>query len=160
MLHHALAVAAVVVAASACRIEDRTPTGTRQDEATVRAVITTFYQGRATHDWAAARSVLWDSAIVAVHEPVAGGVWAASSADDYVAAAARSVRGRPPSAGVSLVRTDFRQQGPLATMWVTARSDEYGLRASAADHFLLRRINGAWRIVHYVSVPQRDIAGP
>ena len=158
-----VAAASLLLVAAACRIEDRTPTGTRLDEETVRAVLSEFYQSRATHDWDAARSVLWDSVTVELHQPVAGGIWSTyHSADDYVAAARREARETADDDRVNLVRTDFRQQGPLASVWVTTRSElppPLEGTVVSVDHFLLRRIDGAWRIVHLVSVPDRDAAG-
>lgn len=153
----------LVLAAAGCRIEDRTPTGSRQDEATVREVLAAFYQTRAEHDWIGARGLLWDSLTVELHQPVAGGVWSSyRSADDYVDAERRGARGEPVSDGVRVVRTDYRQQGPLASVWVTTRSElppPLSGSVVAIDHFLLRRIDGAWRIVHLVSIPDRDAAG-
>lgn len=157
------AAASLLLAVAACRIEDRTPTGSRQDEETVREVLSSFYQSRAAHEWTAARSLLWDSVTVELHQPVAGGVWSTyRSADDFIAAERRFARGEIPSDGVRLVRTDFRQQGPLASVWITTRTDNeppFGGSRVSVDHFLLRRINGAWRIVHLVSIPDRDAAG-
>ena len=156
--------ASVLLAAAGCRIEDRTPTGSRQDEATVREVLAAFYQSRAAHDWAGARDLMWDSATVELHQPVAGGLWSIyRSADDYLTAERRASRGAEPGDGVRVVRTDFRQQGPLAAVWVTTRTELPPPLAGsvvAIDHFLLRRIDGAWRIVHLVSIPDRDAAGP
>lgn len=155
--------ASMVLVAAGCRIEDRTPTGSRQDEATVREVLAAFYQSREAHDWAGARDLLWDSVTVELHQPVAGGLWSIHrSADDYLAAERRDARGVEPGDGVRVVRTDFRQQGPLASVWVTTRSELPPPLAGsvvAIDHFLLRRIEGAWRIVHLVSIPDRDAAG-
>lgn len=153
--------ASLVLAAAGCRIEDRTPTGSRQDEETVREVLAAFYESRAAHDWPGARDLLWDSVSVELHQPVAGGLWSSyRSADDYLAAERRLVRGEPDG-DVRVVRTDFRQQGPLAAVWVTTRSELPPPLAGSVvsvDHFLLRRIDGAWRIVHFVSIPDRDAA--
>jgi hypothetical protein len=158
-----LAAASLALVVAACRIEDRTPTGSRLDEQTVRAVLTEFYQSRAARDWEVAEGLMWDSATVELHQPVAGGVWSTyHSAADYLAAAARQTRGSPPAEDVRVIRTDFRQQGPLASVWVTTRSPLPPPLAGsvvAVDHFLLRRIDGAWRIVHLVSIPDRDAAG-
>ena len=155
--------ASMVLAASGCRIEDRTPTGSRLDEETVREVLAAFYGSRASHDWDGARALLWDSVTVELHQPVAGGLWFTHrSADEYLAAERRDARDETPSDGVRVVRTDFRQQGPLAAVWVTTRSELPPPLAGsvvAVDHFLLRRIEGAWRIVHLVSIPDRDAAG-
>src|SRR5690606_29384802 len=97
--------ASVLLAAAGCRIEDRTPTGSRQDEATVREVLAAFYQSRAAHDWAGARDLMWDSATVELHQPVAGGLWSIyRSADDYLTAERRASRGAEPGDGVRVVR--------------------------------------------------------
>lgn len=158
-----LIAASLALAVAACRIEDRTPTGSRLDEQTVREVLSAFYESRAAQDWDAARSLLWDSVTVELHQPVAGGIWSTyHTAADYVDAARRQTRGGRPSDAVHLLRTDYRQQGPLASVWVTARSElPPPLEGSvvAVDHFLLRRIDGAWRIVHLVSIPDSDAAG-
>lgn len=153
----------LLLTVSACRIEDRTPTGTRQDEQTVRAVLAAFYQSRSAHDWESAQSLLWDSVTVELHQPVAGGIWSSyHSADDYIAAVQRDVQGDPEAEGVRVMRTDFRQQGPLAAVWVTTRRElppPLEGTVVAVDHFLLRRMDGAWRIVHLVSIPDREAAG-
>ena len=158
-----VAAASLVLTAAGCRIEDRTPTGSRQDEATVREVLAAFYESRAERDWSGAKDLLWDSVTVELHQPVAGGLWSSyRSADEYLAAERRGASNGAAGDGVRVVRTDFRQQGPLAAVWVTTRSELPPPLAGsvvAIDHFLLRRIDGAWRIVHLVSIPDRDAAG-
>lgn len=57
--------------------------------------------------------------------------------------------GDPSPGAMRVVRMDLRQEGDLATAWVTTRVE--GEPAGAGDvleHFVLRRGEGTWRIVN------------
>ena len=53
-----LALLAVLLAASACRIEDRTPTGTRRDEDAVQALVAGYARTLSDRDWVGTRRAL------------------------------------------------------------------------------------------------------
>jgi len=150
-------VAAVVL--GACRIEDRTPTGTRRDEDAIRSVLASYYQSRGQRDWSGSRALFWDSATVELRSTPPDTAWRDfHSADAYHQYLARTYAGDRSSAiAVRMFRLDIRQQGDLAGAWVVTRRrplagegrDEVG----TVDHLLLRRQGGAWRIVNYASTP-------
>ena len=152
---------ALVLAGSlaGCRIEDHTPSGTRRDEDAVRAVVATYYRSVSQKMWASGRSVFWDSATVSTRPMTADTNWLTFRTSlDYFTYLARSYRTLSPgSLGPRLVRTDFRQSGDVAAIWATVRMTPPAAGVSGeiqrVDHFVLRRIQGAWRIVDLVSVP-------
>ena len=142
-----------------CSVEDRTPTGSRQDEDAARAVVAEYYRMTSAQDWPAVRATLWDSATVAVR-PAPGAEWYSFGAPDpFVKHLGRSLRGLAPGElGPRLIRTDFRQADGLVSLWVTTRLEQpqggAAVEVEHIDHFVLRRFaGGAWRIVHLVSVP-------
>jgi hypothetical protein len=153
-----LALVAVVVL-GACRIEDRTPTGTRRDEDAIRSVLASYYQSRGQRDWSGSRALFWDSATVELRPAPPDTAWRDfRTADAYHQYLARTYAGDRSSAiAVRMFRLDIRQQGDLAGAWVVTRRrplagegrDEVG----TVDHLLLRRQAGAWRIVSYASTP-------
>jgi len=129
----------------ACRIEDRSPEGSRRDEEQIRGVIAAYYDGVGSQSWASARPLFWDSATVQVRaandtawrqfrDPDAYGAFLAVRPGPHIAA-------RP-------IRMDARQEEDVATVWVEVRRGEGGERT--AEHFALRKMDGAWRIVGMV----------
>ena len=154
-----------VVALAACRIEDHTPTGSRRDEDAVRAAVGTFYRTASAQHWDSTRAVLWDSAAVEVRPRPDSGWLAFRSAADYVAYLAERDRGlQPGELGPRMTRTDFRQEGGIAAMWVATRLNERGLdgvvhEVSRTDHFVLRRVGTRWEIVNLVSAPEPAARG-
>ena len=50
-----LALLAVLLAASACRIEDRTPTGTRRDEDAIQQLVAAYARTLSDRDWTGSR---------------------------------------------------------------------------------------------------------
>lgn len=149
-----------VAAIAACRIEDRTPTGTRRDEDAVRAAVASFYRTASAQHWDSTRALLWDSAAVEVRPRADSGWLAFRSAADYVTYLAERDRGlRPGELGPRMTRTEFRQEGGIAAMWVAARLSELGLdgavhEVARTDHFVLRRVGDRWEIVNLVSAPE------
>lgn len=152
MLRRRLALSAIVIVSmSACRFEDRSPDGTRLDEEEIRAVVTAYYDGLTNRAWAGARTLFWDSATVQVRQtPVS--TWRSFSDPDAYGAflAARPGMDRE----IRALRIDTRQEGDFASAWVETRRVAGGarLRDTPPDHFLLRRIDGAWRIAGLVAV--------
>jgi hypothetical protein len=64
----------------------------------------------------------------------------------------RWLRGvEPENFDVRVLRTDLRQEGDLAAVWVTTRrrtpSGPGGLEREWVEHVVLRRIDGDWRIL-------------
>ncbi len=154
-----LALVLGVVAVGACRIEDRTPAGTRRDDEAIRALLATYYQSLGARDWATSRSLFWDSAAVEIRRTAPDSAWRAfRSADSYHQYLSRTFGGGiAPVLAVRMFRIDIRQQGDLATAWVVTRrrpTDREGAgEVGTADNVLLWRRGAAWRIAGLASVP-------
>ena len=150
-----------IVALPACRIEDRTPTGSRRDDQSIRAVVATYYRSLSARDWPSSRSLFADSAQIMVRgaDDTSWNHFAGS--EPYHLELIRQARDRPIEAGEVLVaRLDVRQEGELAAVWVSARhhvSDPEHAESRSADHFVLRRVDGAWRVVALYSTPVSDL---
>lgn len=159
MLRLRSAAIAVVVLAAACRIEDRTPTGSRHDEDAIRAVLATYYQSLSMRDWSRSQALFADSAVVVLRHASPDSIWREfRSAGAYHRYLAQTFAGdRSRAIAVRMFRLDARQQGDLASAWVITRRrplagegrDEVG----TADNFLLRRRHGEWRILSVASIP-------
>ena len=54
-----LALLAMLLAASACRIEDRTPTGTRRDEDAVQSLVAAYARTLSERYWIGTRRLFW-----------------------------------------------------------------------------------------------------
>ncbi|MEO8226197.1 MAG: nuclear transport factor 2 family protein [Gemmatimonadota bacterium] len=147
------------LALSACRIEDRTPAGSRRDEDAIRSVLATYYQSVGAGDWAASRALFWDSAMVEVRHAGTDSAWREyRTADAYHRDLARRYGSHELSeVSVRIFRLDLRQQGDLASAWVTTRrrpiAGEGRLEVGTADDVILRRAGGTWRIVALASAP-------
>lgn len=145
--------------ASACRIEDRTPTGTRRDEDAIRAVLATYYRSIADGNGAAAREVFWDSATVQLQPAGATDSWDSfRGVEPFLGVLALEYAGPGVEvSGARMTRVDLRQQGDVAAAWVAARLEARDAEGEdereRMDHVVLRRIGGQWRIVNLVSVP-------
>ena len=152
------AVALVIgaLAIGGCRIEDRSPTGTRRDDDAIRALVATYYQSVGTHDWATSRSLFWDSAAVELRGPAPAEWRTFRTADAYHQFLSRSFA-TAPALAVRMFRLDIRQQGDLASAWVITRRRPTGQEGrgevGTADNLLLWRRDGAWRILALASVP-------
>lgn len=69
--------------------------------------------------------------------------------------------GDPSPGELRVVRMDLRQEGDLATAWVTTRpvdTDDRD-RPDVLEHFVLRRGEGTWRIVNVAVASGRTPAG-
>lgn len=153
-----LALAGVVLAAG-CHIEDRTPTGSRRDEDAIRSVLATYYQSLSSRDWSRSRALFWDSATVELRRPAPDSAWRSfRNADAYHQYLARTYAGdRSSVIAVRMFRLDARQQGDLASAWVITRrrpvAGEGREEVGTADNLVLRRDQGAWRIIGLASTP-------
>jgi hypothetical protein len=146
-----------------CRIEDRTPTGTRRDEDTILRLINRYARGLTRRDWGSVRSLFWQDGTYA--GPVGPGApvdhHQAIPIDAAVKTMERWLRGvEPQNFDVRILRTDLRQEGDLAAAWVVTRrvtpSGPTGREGEWMEHFVLRQIDGDWRILSVaVATPTR-----
>ena len=69
--------------------------------------------------------------------------------------------GDPSPGELRVVRMDLRQEGDLATAWVTTRrgGENRKERDDVLEHFVLRRGEGSWRIVNVAVASGRTPAG-
>jgi len=149
--------------ATGCRIEDRTPTGTRRDEDTIHRLLGRYARGLSQREWAGVRSLFWQDGTYS--GPVGPGAPSdrhqAVSIDAALRVLDQWLRGvEPQNFDVRILRTDFRQQGDLAAAWVITRrrtpSGPTAMERDWTEHVVLRRIDGDWRIlsVAVVSLPR------
>ena len=158
------ALLAGVLCLAACRIEDRTPAGSRRDDDAIHALLTTYYQSLAEKDWATSRSLFWDSATVELRRSDADASWhdfrTADAYHQYLSRTYASASSRV--LGVRMFRVDVRQQGDLASAWVITRrrpdTGEGRNEVGTADNVMLRRQHGAWRITGLASTPDAPTA--
>jgi hypothetical protein len=141
------------VLALACHIEDRTPTGTRRDEDAVQALVAAYARDLSERDWGATRQLFWRDGSYS-GPLIPRSVGAALPIDSALALISRMVDGGDPgSFDVRVLRSDFRQDGDLAGVWVTLRR-RLTLPGGTApsdrefvEHLVLRRIGSHWRIL-------------
>ena len=142
-----------------CRIEDRTPTGTRRDEDTIHQILNRYAQRLSERDWAGVRSLFWQDAIYS--GPLGPGAPSdyhqAVSIDAAVRTLERWLSGvERRNFDVRVLRTDFRQQGDLAAVWVVTRrrvpSGSTSIERDWIEHVVLRRIDDEWRILSVAAV--------
>jgi hypothetical protein len=147
-----LLAAACLGAAAGCRIEDRTPAGTRRDEVAVQNVLARYTRGLDRRDWDQVRSVFWRNATYSgpliprsAGNPV--------SIDSALQVFARGLGTHQPSTfQVRSLRTDVRQEGDVAAAWVTLRrrtplAGDGLVERDWVEHVVLRRIGSSWRIL-------------
>jgi hypothetical protein len=69
--------------------------------------------------------------------------------------------GDPSPGDLRVVRMDLRQEGDLATAWVTTRpaGEDDRERPDVLEHFVLRRGPASWRIVNVAVASGRTPAG-
>jgi hypothetical protein len=153
--------AAVVLGASSCRIEDRSPTGSRRDDAAIQRVLLEYHRSLAAHDWERARPLVWRGATYAgVADGQSG---AAGMVNEILPLDSLFVRRERPAESamhpddIQVVRVDLRQHGDLAAAWVTTRRAGAGAAGEGnwMEHFVLRRIGGGWRILGIASPSRR-----
>jgi hypothetical protein len=152
-----------LLASLGCRIEDRTPTGTRRDEDTIHQLLSSYERGLSRRDWTGVRSLFWQDGTYS--GPIGPGAPSdyhqVVSIDAALRVLDRWLHGvEPENFDARILRTDLRQQGDLAAAWViTRRRTPSGPRSVERDwveHLVLRRIDGDWRIlsVAVVSSPR------
>lgn len=148
-MYRSLALASIVLLAG-CAIEDRTPAGSRADEAEIRNVVATYYRGIDARALEPVRGMLWDSLQVITAE---SGVWRSIRGADAWLDSLASRRGALPAglADVETLRFDVRQDGDIAAVWTVLR----GAAGARVDHVLLARSRDGWRIVGVASAPRR-----
>ena len=146
-----------------CRIEDRTPTGTRRDEDTIHQLLGQYARRLSARDWDGVKSLFWQDA--SYSGPVGPGAPSdyrqAVSIDSALRLLERWLRGvERENFDVRVLRTDFRQQGDLAAAWIVTRrrtpSGSTSIERDWFEHIVLRQIDGNWRIlsVAVVSSPR------
>jgi SnoaL-like protein len=152
-----------LLAVTGCRIEDRTPTGTRRDEDTIQHLISRYARRLSQRDWTGVRSLFWQDGTYAgpLGPGVPSGYHQATSIDVTLRMLDRWLRGvERQNFEVRVLRTDLRQEGDLAAAWVTTRrrtpSGPTSVERDWIEHLVLRRIDGDWRIlsVAVASVPK------
>jgi hypothetical protein len=152
-----------VLLVGGCRIEDRTPTGTRRDEDRIQHLISRYARSLSARDWTGVRSLFWQDGTYA--GPLGPGAptdyHQAVSIDAALRVLDRWLQGAElRNFDVRVLRTDLRQEGDLAAAWLyTRRRVPAGSRFSERDwieHVVLRRIDGDWRILSVAagSVPR------
>ncbi len=142
-----------LVPALGCRIEDRTPTGSRRDEDAVQGLIAQYARRLSQRDWTGVRGLFWRGGSYSgpmvprsVGQPV--------PIDSALAHIARIADGGGAgSFDVRILRTDFRQDTDIAAAWVATRRRTPLAGAGGpierdwVEHLVLRRIGGNWRIL-------------
>jgi hypothetical protein len=141
-------------ALSGCRIEDRTPTGTRRDEDTIQHLLSRYARRLSQRDWTGVRSLFWQDGTYAgpVGPGAASDYHQAISIDTALRVLQRWLRGvEPQNFDVRVLRTDLRQEGDLAAAWLVTRrrtpSGPTAMEREWIEHVVLRRIDGDWRIL-------------
>lgn len=146
-----------------CRIEDRTPTGSRRDEEAVQALVAGYARTLSTRDWRAARALFWaDASYAGPMIPAPGDAHQAVPIDLAINTIARRVDGLDMQRfDVRILRADVRQDGDLAAVWMTTRrripAAGRVIEGEWVEHLVLRRIDGEWRIL---SVTARSARRP
>lgn len=154
-------------AVSSCRIEDHTPTGTRRDEDAVQEIVARYARRLSNRDWDRVRALFWRNGTYS-GPMVPRSAGNALSIDSALRVIARTVDGPEAEAfDVRALRTDFRQEGDLAAVWVTLRrrTPMPGVGPVERDwveHMVLRRIGSSWRILSVAgsSVPRGSPRDP
>lgn len=137
-----------------CRIEDRTPTGTRRDEDTIHHLLSRYARRLSQRDWNGVRSLFWQDGSYAgsVGPGAPTNYHQAISIDAALRVLDRWLRGvEPQNFDVRVMRTDLRQEGDLAAAWLVTRrrtpSGPTSIEREWVEHVVLRRIDGDWRIL-------------
>jgi hypothetical protein len=152
-----------LLATAGCRIEDRTPTGTRRDEEAIHQLLAQYARRMAERDWAGVRSLFWqDGSYSGPIGPGAPSDYHQSiTIDAALRVLERWLRGvEQKNFDVRVLRTDFRQQGDLAAAWIVTRrrtpAGSTSIERDWFEHIVVRQIDGDWRIlsVAVVSSPR------
>jgi hypothetical protein len=154
-------------AAAACRIEDRTPAGTRRDEDAVQTVIARYARRLTARDWDGVRELFWRAGTYS-GPLVPRSAGSALPIDSALRVIARDLEGPDGSEfDVRVLRTDLRQEGDLVAVWVTLRRQTPlpgvgPIERDWVEHLVLRRIGTSWRILSVAgsSVPRGSPRDP
>jgi hypothetical protein len=147
--------------AMGCRIEDHTPAGTRQDEEAVQALVSRYARTLSERDWTGARALFWPDATYS--SPLvlaAGNGHQAVPVEFALGVLARRTEGADPRRfDVRVLRSDYRQDGDLAAVWLLTRRllpVAGSVRGGEwIEHLVLRRIDGEWRILSVAATASR-----
>jgi hypothetical protein len=151
-----------MLAVGGCRIEDRTPAGSRRDEDRIQQLISRYAQSLSARDWTGVRSLFWQDGSYA--GPIGPGAVTdhhqAVSIDAALRVLERWLQGSERgNFDVRVLRTDLRQEGDLAAAWVVTRrripSGSTFTDRDWIEHVVLRRIDGDWRILSVAAVSSR-----
>jgi hypothetical protein len=165
LLLAALCIGATVVVA--CRIEDHTPAGTRRDEDAVQEIVARYARRLSNRDWDRVRALFWRNGTYS-GPMVPRSAGNALPVDSALHVIARSLEGpEAASFDVRTLRTDFRQEGDLAAVWVVLRRrvplpGAGPVERDWVEHLVLRRIGSNWRILSVAgsSVPRGSPRDP
>lgn len=148
-------------AVAACRIEDHTPAGSRRDEDAVQEIVAQYARRLSARDWNDVRALFWRNGTYS-GPMIPRSAGNALSIDSALHVIARTVEG-PEAASfhVRVLRTDLRQEGDLAAVWVTLQRrmplpGSGPVERDWVEHMVLRRIGTNWRILSVAgsSVPR------
>ena len=147
-----LLAAVCLSSAVGCRIEDHTPQGSRLDEDAVADIVADYARALSARDWPGVRSLFWRGG--AYSGPMLPrSVGHTVPIDTALQRFAYALDGADPGAfDVRVLRNDFRQDGDLASVWLTVRrrtplGDAGPAERDWIEHLVLRRIGGNWRIL-------------
>ncbi len=139
--------------AAGCQIEDHTPTGSRRDEEAVQSLVARYARTLSERDWSGVRALFWaDASYSGPMLPAPGTGHQAVPIDLALSLIGRRLEGVAAERfDVRVLRSDYRQEGDLAAVWLTTRR-LLPVAGSVIDgewveHLVLRRINGEWRIL-------------
>ena len=160
MVHMSLsrALALGLVLLPACHLEDRTPAGSRRDEAQIREVLVEFYRGLAAMDWGHVRNFFAPDGKVSFLALTPGDSMPRVQvlpADSVLITWARLAGESPGARGEArIIRADLRQSDGIAAVWVTVRFKLPFQRwprepedGEGVEHMVLHRTGDGWRIV-------------
>jgi hypothetical protein len=138
-----LAVLAVAALATACVIEDRTPTGSRRDDEAIQHLLVAYARAVEGGQWEPVRALCWDEATYHVATPTGNLVLPIDSARTRLLPP-----GKTPME-VRILRSDARQEGDLAAAWLLSgrRTAAGAPESDWTEHLVLRRIGGEWKIL-------------
>jgi hypothetical protein len=134
----------------ACRIEDRTPTGSRRDDEAIQRVLAQYARALSARDWPAVRTLFWGEATYELATPATNIVLPIDSVRTRLLPP--RLAGDTQAFEVRILRSDTRQEGDLAAAWLVSRRrvphGGYIAEADWTEHVVLRRIGGEWRIIN------------
>ncbi|HEX6614873.1 MAG TPA: nuclear transport factor 2 family protein [Gemmatimonadales bacterium] len=154
-----------ILLAVGCHIEDHTPSGSRRDEEAVQSLVSRYARTLSERDWSGARALFWpDATYSSPLVLVTANGHQAVPVDLALGVLARRTDGLEPGRfDVRVLRSDFRQDGDLAAVWLVTRRTfprSGGVRGGDwIEHLVLRRIDGEWRILSVAATDSRRRTG-